>query len=67
MDSMQTSDPLVECKKIVADFFKYDDLKIKMWWTSANPLLGNVPPEFMVKAGRSDKLLKVIRGWRAGN
>ena len=46
--------------KLVNEFFG-SDKKAELWMTSANPLLGGVSPEDMIRMGRSERLLKFVR------
>jgi hypothetical protein len=57
---------LQECRAIVNRFFDGDAEKIKAWWYTPNPLLGDVKPAEMVGRGREEKLLKVIKSWQEG-
>ncbi len=45
---------------LVGSYFK-DVHKTMLWFQTDNPLLGNVPPLAMIKAGRFKKLLKFIQ------
>ena len=45
---------------LVASFFD-DEHKTILWFNTANPLLGNVSPKAMIRAGRFDKLLRFIQ------
>ena len=36
------------------------DAKIRLWFQLPNPLLGNVPPEWMIMNGRAERLEKFI-------
>ena len=45
---------------LVSDFFG-SDKKAELWMNSENPLLGGVTPEFMIKVGKSDRLLKFVK------
>lgn len=50
-----------EILNLVADFFDGDPAKTELWMRTDNPLLGGISPEFMVRIGRSGKLLKIVR------
>ena len=45
---------------LVAEHFKGDDQKTTWWFTTPNPLLGNVTPRDMIRFGRYKKLFKFI-------
>jgi len=45
---------------IVAGFFEGDSEKTYLWFTTLNPLLGNVAPRDMIRFGRYKKLLKFV-------
>ena len=45
---------------LVGNHFK-DEHKTMLWFQTVNPLLGNVSPQAMIKAGRFKKLLKFIQ------
>ena len=45
---------------LVAEYFKGDDTKTILWFTTPNPLLGNVTPRDMIRFGRYKKLFKFI-------
>ncbi len=45
---------------LVAQYFEGDIHKAMLWFTLSNPLLGNLPPRLMIRAGRYNKLLKFI-------
>lgn len=45
---------------LVANFFD-DERKTMLWFQTPNPLLGNVSPKAMIRAGRYKKLLKFIQ------
>jgi len=45
---------------LVASFFD-DEHRTVLWFNTANPLLGNVSPKAMIRAGRFDKLLRFIQ------
>jgi hypothetical protein len=42
------------------NFYFNNEVKSILWMQIKNPLLGNVSPETMLKAGRFDKLMKFI-------
>ena len=45
---------------VVAGFFDGDRTRTALWFTTRNPLLGNVAPRDMVRLGRYGKLSKFI-------
>lgn len=45
---------------LVAEFFKGDVGKVSLWFELANPMLGNVSPRNMIRAGRYTKVLIFI-------
>jgi hypothetical protein len=45
---------------LVGSFFN-DEHKTVLWFQTINPLLGNVSPKAMIRAGRFKKLLKFIQ------
>ncbi len=48
-------------KRLVGEFFGIDNHeKIDTWFSTSNPMLGNMAPNEMIKAGRSGKLLKWV-------
>lgn len=50
-----------EVVQLVAGFFHNDHKKIRLWFSSPNPLLGGLAPNTMIAMGRRDKLLKFIK------
>jgi len=55
------SDAETEARTLVSEFFKDEPHKADIWWKAPNPSLGGVEPETMLKIGRTDKLLKIIK------
>lgn len=51
----------------VGDFFKGDTHKTYLWLTTENLNIGGYRPTDMMKLGRSEKLLKWIKGQKEGN
>ncbi len=51
----------------VLGFFKGDSKKTNLWFSTPNPLLGNVSPQQMISMGREYKLLKWVRQQLAEN
>lgn len=45
---------------LVADHFHGDARKTALWFTTPNPLLGNVAPREMIRFGRFRKLFKFV-------
>mgnify|MGYP001575731161 FL=1 len=45
---------------LVAEHFKGDATKTALWFTTLNPLLGNISPRDMIRFGRYKKLFKFI-------
>lgn len=56
----------VRVAEIVRTYFKGNEEKIDAWYGSPNPLLGDIAPRDMIRAGRAGKLLKCIENWQAG-
>lgn len=56
-----------ESKRLVAEFFKREPHKIKLWWLTKNPGLGNVSPVDMLLVGREKKLYEFIKSSLEGN
>lgn len=46
---------------LVAEFFSGDSDKTQLWFSTPNPLLGNIPPVDMIKMGRERKLLAFVQ------
>ena len=45
---------------LVAEHFKGDGVKTSLWFTTPNPLLGNIAPRDMIRLGRYKKLFAFI-------
>src|SRR5690606_338841 len=45
---------------LVAEFFNGDANKVSLWFELANPMLGNMSPRNMIRAGRYTKVLNFI-------
>lgn len=56
-----------EARKLVLWFFKGDKKKTDLWFDTKNPLLGNVSPNEMIRAGRRDKLISFIENQLSEN
>lgn len=52
---------------LVAEYFEGDPKKTAMWFKTANPMLGDITPQNMVRLGRSNKLIKFIMEAREAN
>lgn len=50
-----------EVIKLVVEFFDGNTDKAQIWMKAYNPMLGGVTPEFMIRIGRSSRLLKWVR------
>ena len=46
----------------VQELMDWDEPKTILWFTTNNPLLGNVSPDTMILTGRIDRLKKFIDG-----
>jgi hypothetical protein len=44
----------------VGYIFSYDLDKVRLWFSTANPLLGGVSPMWMLEHGREEKLRRFI-------
>ena len=45
---------------LVAEHFQGDAQKTALWFTTPNPLLGNISPRDMIRFGKSKKLFKFV-------
>lgn len=45
---------------LVAEYFKGDANKVSLWFELANPMLGNITPRNMIRAGRYQNLLNFV-------
>lgn len=45
---------------LVAEHFQGDTEKTALWFTTINPLLGNISPRDMIRFGKYKKLLKFV-------
>jgi len=52
---------------LVAGHFGGDTKKTAIWFSTENPMLGNVAPRDMIKVGRYGKLLKFVLNALSGN
>lgn len=55
------------CYIAVLHFFEHDRKKARLWFRTANPLLGDISPRDMVRIGRAWKLARFIRNQIAEN
>src|SRR5882724_9676186 len=51
---------LANIANLVAEFFKGDAHKVGLWFELPNPMLGNVSPRVMIRAGRYRRLLNFV-------
>lgn len=51
---------LANIANLVAEFFKGDAHKVGLWFELANPMLGNISPRNMIRAGRYKRLLNFV-------
>ena len=58
---------LNELNEIVSDHFLKDRHKISAWYSVPNPLLGGTTPDQMIACGKAERLLKIMKEFRAGN
>lgn len=54
-------DSAAEACELVAEFFSGDIGKTRLWFLTANPLLGDVEPRMMILIGRAANLLAFVR------
>lgn len=52
---------LLEVERLIIQHFKEDHVKVYLWFLTPNPMLGEVSPVEMVRNGRANKLLRVVR------
>lgn len=46
---------------MVYEYFEGDSVRIAMWFKTANPHLGELSPEDMIKLGRTKKLKQTVQ------
>lgn len=46
--------------KLILDFFKGDETKAYLWWTTPNPMFGNISPFCLMWMGRGSKVFSQI-------
>ncbi|MBB6092106.1 hypothetical protein HNQ60_000952 [Povalibacter uvarum] len=51
---------LANIANLVAEFFRGDAHKVGLWFELANPMLGNISPRTMIRAGRYKRLLNFV-------
>ena len=56
-----------EVQALVSEFFKRDRDKIKDWWSTPNPMLGELTPSYFAQAKGFDRLLKLVKDMLEGN
>lgn len=49
-----------EIRNLVLEFFKGDQKKTDLWFSSDNPLLGGISPDNMIKVGRIERLADFV-------
>jgi len=64
-DALHTDNPVYTgnyqaAYDLVLNFFNGDEQKTILWFSTPNPLLGEVSPFKMIIEGRSNKLLRII-------
>jgi hypothetical protein len=59
-------DAMNEADQIVLEFFGGDKRKTRLWFGTKNPLLGGMAPNELINAGKSQRLLKIIKQMRSG-
>jgi len=50
-----------EAHDLVLEFFTGDEKKTMAWFTTPNPLLGNVEPLDLIRMGQADKVLNFVK------
>jgi hypothetical protein len=51
---------LANIANLVAEFFQGDAAKVGLWFELDNPMLGNISPRAMIRAGRYARLLNYV-------
>jgi hypothetical protein len=51
-----------QARTLVAGFFSGDQAKTALWFRTANPLLGHLCPNDLVRMGRAERLLRFVEG-----
>lgn len=59
---MENEEAIKKCKQLVLYYFNQNEYRASLWFSTPNPLLGNISPNDVIEAGRGDKLLKFIEG-----
>jgi hypothetical protein len=66
----EVADRLMEVGVIceaVADFFGGDEEKTRLWFRTANPLLGGITPRDMIRLGRHKRLMQFVLEAKSGD
>ena len=56
-----TREMIVECQKLVLDFFGGDFKKTTAWFTTGNPNFGGVSPNQLFEMDRGNKVLAFVK------
>jgi hypothetical protein len=51
-----------EVRRLVQKHMGWDHIKVDLWMTTENPLLGGVEPLVMIRKGRGRKVIKFVEG-----
>lgn len=51
---------------LVAEYFNGDANKVALWFDLANPMLGNISPRNLIRAGRQQAVLNFVMEAREG-
>ena len=51
---------LANIANLVAEYFNGDAAKVALWFELPNPMLGNISPRNMIRAGRYERLLNFV-------
>jgi hypothetical protein len=55
-----------EIMMLLGEYFKWDLIKMYLWLSTENPLLGNVQPIDMIAVQRSQKLYDAMKAMKEG-
>lgn len=66
-DLKERLDEIANICTLVADYFDGDGQRTALWFTVRNPMLGDISPRDMIRAGRAPKLLRFIMEARTAN
>ncbi len=58
---MKNNKTTVELRSLVSAFFKSNEKKTDLWFSTENPILGNVSPDDLISLGKAPKLLKIVK------